>query len=98
MRKGRRPRTRKRGRASDRRGLGVSKAALEQHRLGEAASLIESLKSNAHLIIDTRKRKNLIHLQSILLFKDSSGWERRESSSHAPPPEERNCAPPRLKW
>jgi len=31
---------------------------LEQHRLGEAASLIESLKSNAHLIIDTRKRKN----------------------------------------
>jgi len=34
--------------------------------------LIESLKSNAHLIIDVRKRKNLTHLQSILLFKDSS--------------------------
>src|SRR6516225_4306111 len=35
--------------------------------------LLESLKSNAHLIIDARKRKNLTHLQSILLFKDSSG-------------------------
>jgi hypothetical protein len=34
--------------------------------------LIESLKSNAHLVIDARKRKNLTHLQSILLFKDSS--------------------------
>jgi hypothetical protein len=34
--------------------------------------LIESLKSNAHLIIDARKRKNLTHLQSILLFTDSS--------------------------
>src|SRR6516162_6257833 len=34
--------------------------------------LIESLKNNAHLIIDARKRKNLTHLQSILLFKDSS--------------------------
>ena len=34
--------------------------------------LIEFLKSNAHLIIDARKRKNLTHLQSILLFKDSS--------------------------
>src|SRR6516165_2803262 len=44
----------------------------EQHRLGEAASLIESLKSNAHLIIDARNGKNLTHLQSILLFKDSS--------------------------
>ena len=44
----------------------------EQHRLGEAASLIESLKSNAHLIIDARTGKNLTHLQWILLFKDSS--------------------------
>src|SRR6516162_3494933 len=44
----------------------------EQHRLGEAASLIESLKSNTHLIIDARNGKNLTHLQSILLFKDSS--------------------------
>src|SRR6516165_1690019 len=36
--------------------------------------LIESLKSNAHLIIDARNGKtNLTHLQSILLFKDSSG-------------------------
>jgi len=40
--------------------------------LGEAASLIETLKSNAHLIIDAGKRKDLTHLQSILLFKDSS--------------------------
>jgi len=34
--------------------------------------LIESLKSNAHLIIDARNGKNFTHLQSILLFKDSS--------------------------
>ena len=33
--------------------------------------LIESLKSKAHLIIDARESKNLTHLQSILLFKDS---------------------------
>src|SRR6516165_9906007 len=32
---------------------------------------LESLKSKARLIIDARKRKNLTHLQSILLFKDS---------------------------
>src|SRR5215469_15927279 len=51
--------------------LGVSKAAWEQHRLGEAASLIESLKSKAHLIIDARNGKNLTDLQSRLLFKDS---------------------------
>jgi arylsulfatase A-like enzyme len=31
------------------------------------------LKSKAHLITDVRKRKNLTHLQSVLLFKDSSG-------------------------
>jgi len=31
-----------------------------------------TLKNNAHLIIDARKRKNLTRLQSILLFKDSS--------------------------
>jgi len=41
--------------------------------------LIESLKSNAHLVIDARKRKNLTHLQSILLFKDS-----REPESGSP--------------
>jgi len=34
--------------------------------------LIESLKSHAHLIINARNGKNLTHLQSILLFKDSS--------------------------
>jgi len=34
--------------------------------------LIESLKSKAHLIIDARNGKNLTHLQSILLFKDSN--------------------------
>jgi len=30
------------------------------------------LKSHAHLIINARNGKNLTHLQSILLFKDSS--------------------------
>jgi len=39
--------------------------------LGEAASLIESLKSKAHLIIDAPNGKNLTDLQSRLLFKDS---------------------------
>jgi len=38
---------------------------------GEAASLIESLKSKSDLIVDARQWKNLTHLQSILLFKDS---------------------------
>jgi hypothetical protein len=38
-----------------------------------AVPLIESLKSKVHRIIDVRQRKNLTHLQSILLFKDSSG-------------------------
>src|SRR6516165_119379 len=33
--------------------------------IGEAASLIESLKSKAQLIIDTRKRKDLTHLQRV---------------------------------
>src|SRR6516164_11581605 len=33
---------------------------------------LESLKSKAHLITDARKRKNLTHLQRVLLFKDSS--------------------------
>src|SRR6516165_1688177 len=30
------------------------------------------LKSKEHFFIDAQRRKNLIHLQSILLFKDSS--------------------------
>src|SRR5262249_23940443 len=34
--------------------------------------LIESLKNKAHLIIDAQNGKNLTHLLSILLFKDSS--------------------------
>jgi uncharacterized protein len=33
---------------------------------------LESLKSKSNLILDAAKRKNLTHLQSILLFKDSS--------------------------
>jgi hypothetical protein len=37
-----------------------------------AVPLIESLKSKAHRLIDVPQRKNLTHLQSILLFKDSS--------------------------
>src|SRR5215510_596049 len=40
---------------------------------GSSVPLIESLKSKVHLITDARKRKNLTHLQRILLFKDSSG-------------------------
>jgi len=39
---------------------------------GSWVPLIESLKSKAHLITDARKRKNLTHLQRVLLFKDSS--------------------------
>ena len=39
---------------------------------GSSVPLIESLKSKAHLITDARKRKNLTHLQRVLLFKDSS--------------------------
>jgi len=42
--------------------------------------LIESLKSNAHFIIDARKRKNLTHLQSILLFKDSRSTRNRRAT------------------
>jgi len=38
---------------------------------GASVPLIESLKSKAHLVTDARKWKNLTHLQSILLFKDS---------------------------
>ena len=38
---------------------------------GSSVPLIESLKSKAHLITDARKRKNLTHLQPVLLFKDS---------------------------
>jgi hypothetical protein len=34
--------------------------------------LVESLKSKAHLVTDAEKRKNLTHLQRVLLFKDSS--------------------------
>jgi hypothetical protein len=34
--------------------------------------LIESLKSKTHLITDAWKRKNLTHLQRVLLFKDST--------------------------
>ena len=39
---------------------------------GSWVPLIESLKSKAHLITDARKRKNLTHLQRVLLFKHSS--------------------------
>jgi hypothetical protein len=38
---------------------------------GSSVPLIESLKSKAHLITDAWKRKNLTHLQLVLLFKDS---------------------------
>jgi len=41
--------------------------------LGEAASLIESLKKRGPFDHRCTKGKNLTHLQSILLFKDSSG-------------------------
>src|SRR6516164_7938458 len=66
-----------RGRASDRRGLGGSKAAWEQHRLGEAASLriLEKQRPFNHRCT---KRKNLTHPQSILLFKDSSPDNRQD--------------------
>jgi len=47
-----------------------------------SAPLIESLKSNAHLIIDARNGKNLTHLQSILLFKDSSAYARKDNFSN----------------
>jgi hypothetical protein len=47
--------------------------------LCEAASLTESLKSKVHLITDVRKRKNLIHLQSVSLFKDSRGPLHRQT-------------------
>src|SRR6516162_10126331 len=47
------------------------KIALGAASIGRSDLAIESLKSNAHLIRDARKRKNLTHLQSILLFKDS---------------------------
>jgi len=33
---------------------------------------LESLKSKAHLVTEAKKRKNLTHLQRVLLFKDSS--------------------------
>jgi hypothetical protein len=41
---------------------------------GASVPLIESLKSKAHLVTDARKWKNLTHLQSILLFKDSRDY------------------------
>jgi len=45
------------------------------------------LKSNAHLIIDARNGKNLTHLQSILLFKDSSeqSEDTEKTLTHPPP-------------
>jgi hypothetical protein len=46
-------------------------AAWEQHRLGEAASL-RILEKQGPFDHRCTKRKNLTHLQSILLFNDSS--------------------------
>ena len=53
-------------------GFGVSNAAWEQHRLGEAASL-SILEKQGPFDHRCTERKNLTHLQSILLFTDS-GW------------------------
>jgi tetratricopeptide (TPR) repeat protein len=43
---------------------------------GLSVPLIESLKSKAHLSTEARKRKNLTHLQRVLLFKDSSAMQK----------------------
>jgi len=49
----------------------------KQGLLGEAAPLIESLKSKTHLMIMFAYRKNLARLSLDLLFKDSSEATKR---------------------
>jgi len=66
-------RSAQRGRASDRRGVGVT-WSVESGVGGVKRPGLEGLKSKSGLILDARKRKNLTHLQLILLFKDSTGF------------------------
>jgi hypothetical protein len=58
--------------------MGACKAAVgvRQFYTCSAVPLIESLKSKAHWLIEVPQRKNLTHLQSVLLFKDSSDRKR----------------------
>jgi len=45
----------------------------DQVTLGSSVPPVESLKNKTYRMINVRNRKSLTHLQSVLLFKDSSG-------------------------